>query len=200
MLSDESSRPRGDSRRAKRGAAPTAPICAAIVSSSQSPLACWRAQGDGWSAISISTSVLRACCTGSTFGLDHHARLALADAGGGVDAGADVDDADAADADRGLVLLVAERRDRDPVEPGGVEDRRPRGTVTSRPSMVSVTSCSRSRRRGSDPEADAGRAAALAHVRLDLVGEVLHHRRDRHGHDLAEAADRGQAQRVDSSS
>ena len=33
----------------------------AIVSSSQSPLRCCRAHGDGWSAISISTSVSRAC-------------------------------------------------------------------------------------------------------------------------------------------
>ena len=57
----------------------------------------------------------------STFMPGSHSRMQ----DGGIDARADVDDADAADADRRLVLLVAERRDRDPVQPRGVEDRRP---------------------------------------------------------------------------
>ena len=61
MLSDESSRPRGDRRRANRGSATPAAI--AIVSSSQSPVCCCRAHGDGWSAISISTSVVLARTT-----------------------------------------------------------------------------------------------------------------------------------------
>ena len=47
MLSDESSRLRGVSRRSNRGGAEGAVICAHSVSSSQSPLACWRAHGAG---------------------------------------------------------------------------------------------------------------------------------------------------------
>ena len=55
---------------------------------------------------------------------DLHARFALADARRGVDARAHVHHADTAHANRRLVLLVAQRRDRDPVQPRRVEDRR----------------------------------------------------------------------------
>ena len=51
----------------------------------------------------------------------------MADAGGGIDARADIDHADAADADRIFVLLVAERRDRDAVHARSIEDRRAGG-------------------------------------------------------------------------
>ena len=68
---------------------------------------------------------VRACTTPGVVGLTtfmpgSHSRMQ----DGGIDARADVHDADAADADRRLVLLVAERRDRDAVQPRGVEDRR----------------------------------------------------------------------------
>ena len=55
-------------------------------------------------------------------GLDDHAGLGLEDAGGLQGALADVADADAADADGGLVLLVAEDGDGDAGDARGVED------------------------------------------------------------------------------
>jgi hypothetical protein len=125
-------------------------------------------------------------------GRDLHVRLALADARGGIDARPDVHDADAADADRRLVLLVAERRDRDPVQAGGVEDRR---ALRDRDLEAVDREGDRLAHARSYPEAHAGLAEALR-VRLDLVGEVLHDRRDRHVDDLAEAADGGHLQRV----
>src|SRR5688500_8119073 len=62
---------------------------------------------------------------GRDLGLHDHPGVAFADARRGVHARADVDDADAAHADRGLILLMTERRDRDAAQPRRVEDRRP---------------------------------------------------------------------------
>ncbi len=53
-----------------------------------------------------------------------HTGLALANAGGLVGALAAIDDADAADCNRGLVLLVAEGWDGDAIQAGSVEDGR----------------------------------------------------------------------------
>ena len=57
-------------------------------------------------------------------GLDLHAVLAGADASGGVDTGADVDDAHAADADRVVALVMAENGDLDPRVLRRLPDRR----------------------------------------------------------------------------
>ena len=98
------------------------PAVLARRSSSQSPDCCWRAQGEGWSDIRSSTSVCRAASTPSVAVSNLHSVFCTADARGGVDTGADVDHADAADADRVFVLLVAEGGDGDAVHARGIED------------------------------------------------------------------------------
>ncbi len=55
-------------------------------------------------------------------GLNFHPVFCRADAGGGVDARSDVDHADAADANRIFVLLVAECRDGDAIHARSIED------------------------------------------------------------------------------
>src|SRR5258707_531910 len=61
MAREESSLPRATVRFAKRAC--EAPAAFASVSSSQSPEFCWRAQGEGWSDIKSSRTVLRAAKT-----------------------------------------------------------------------------------------------------------------------------------------
>src|SRR6266436_5224292 len=65
MAREESSLPRATVRFAKR--AWEAPAAFASVSSSQSPEFCWRVQGEGWSDIISSRTVLRAAKTFSEF-------------------------------------------------------------------------------------------------------------------------------------
>src|SRR3954454_11086328 len=62
-------------------------------------------------------------------GADLHVVLARAHARGGVDAGADVDDAHAADADGVVALVVAQDRDLDALVLGGLPDRRALGNA-----------------------------------------------------------------------
>ena len=124
MTAEESSLPRGVARCGKRGS--VMPATAARCSSSQSPDCCWRAQGDGWSDISNSTRVRRAARTGSVDGLHRHAGFNLTNARSGIHALADIHYANAAHAHRIFVLLVAEGRNGNSVEPGSIEDGRSR--------------------------------------------------------------------------
>src|SRR5207248_9668761 len=55
-------------------------------------------------------------------GLHHHVVLGFADACSGVDTSANIDNANAANADRSLVLLVAKRWNGNAVDASGVED------------------------------------------------------------------------------
>jgi hypothetical protein len=68
-------------------------------------------------------------CTQNFLGIgdDFHAGLDRPDARGGEDASADVHDAEAADADRGLILQMAKRGDVDVVHARGIEDCRASG-------------------------------------------------------------------------
>ena len=96
------------------------------VSSSQSPECCCRAQGDGWSAISSSSSVFRAARTFSEFvdtfipgstGRTHDALSTRASC---------IHHTKPANTDRRLILQMAQRRNRNPIQARGIIDGRAR--------------------------------------------------------------------------
>ena len=95
---------------------------AAWVSSSQSPDLLLAHAGRGVVREHQLVERFADCDDGLGVGVDDHAGLGLEDAGGLEGALADVAEADAADADGGLVLLMAERGDGDAGDARGVED------------------------------------------------------------------------------
>ena len=119
MTREESSCPRGETRLLKRGV--TMPSAAAWVSSSQSPLTFWRTHGLGWSDMSSSSTMRRCLRTLSEAVYTFMPFSAGRTQEGLEDFVAAIDRTDAADADRTLILGVAENRNGNSVHARGIE-------------------------------------------------------------------------------
>src|SRR6267143_2218183 len=206
MAREESSLPRATVRLAKRGC--EAPAAFASVSNSQSPEFNWRAQGEGWSAIINSRSVLRAPKTFSelvtTFRPGSTGRTQAA-----VSTRAPVSTTQSRQTPTGVwfcrwqsvgMLTPFIRAASKTLVPAGTRTDWPSIVISTTPGGVAVVvilgadsdalgfSCARSR-----SEADPAGAFAFQNVRVDFGAKMFQDGLNRRGYDLTEPANRSEA-------
>ena len=130
-------------------------------------------------------------------GADLHARFDWTHAGSAEHTRARVHDAKTADADGGLALKMAESRDGDAVDAGGVEHSSAGGNLDGfavdgelnelgRAAHLGANSCAREfRHLCGGGKTDAARTPAVKNVGIDFVAEMFQHGLDGRGNDLA---------------
>src|SRR5467141_692339 len=206
MAREESSLPRATVRFAKR--AWEAPAAFASVSSSQSPEFCWRVQGEGWSDIISSRTVLRAAKTFSEFvttfmpGSTGRTQEAASTR-------APVSTTQSRQTPTGVwfcrwqsvgMLTPFIRAASKTLVPAGTRTDWPSIVISTTPGGVAVVvilgadsdalgfSCARSR-----CEADPAGAFAFQNVRVDFGAKMFQDGLNRRGYDLTEPANRSEA-------